>query len=180
MNDGSVKKIEAELFAINFRYHGHDPKKVDLIVACYSKTDSLDGIPVLAVNKFWLMEQEEEAEPVIPAEAPLSEIESKILGVIDLLAVAQNHPPGVESRGFKITHPEKVKGLANRLWSGADFGHVKLSQDGLGQRNTGTQKQGLVEAAHRPGAPDRPADRAQTCSGRFKFTSRSAPRDCAG
>ena len=87
-----------------------------------------------------------------------------------LLAVAQIHPPGVESRGFKITHPEKVKGLANRLWSGADFGHVKLSQDGFGQRNTGTQKQGLVEAAHRPGAPDRPADGAKILSRRLKFT----------
>src|SRR6185503_17793662 len=90
-----------------------------------------------------------------------------------LLAVTQNHPPGVESRGFKITHPEKAKGLANRLWSGADFGHVKLSQDGLGQRNSGTQKQRLVEAVHRSGTPDRPADRAQTYSGRFKFTSGS-------
>src|SRR5438046_2531863 len=97
-----------------------------------------------------------------------------------LLAVTQNHPPGVESRGFKITHPEKVKGLANGLWSGADLGHVKLSQDGLGQRNTGTQKQRLVEAAHRPGAPDRSADGAQTYSRRFKFTPRSGPRDRAG
>src|SRR5438046_10259174 len=86
-----------------------------------------------------------------------------------LLAVAQNHPPGVESRGLKITHPEKVKGLANRLWSGADFGHVKLSQDGLGQRNTGTQKQRLVEAAHRPGAPNSTADGAQIPSRTVKL-----------
>ena len=83
MNDGSVKKVEAELFAVNFRYHGHDPQKVDLIVACYSKTDSLDGVPVLAANKFWPIEEMEEKEPAIPAEAPLSEIESEILGVID-------------------------------------------------------------------------------------------------
>lgn len=83
MNDGSVKKVEAELFAINFRYHGHDPKKVDLIVACYSKTDSVDGVPVLAVNKFWPIEETVDEEPAIPAEAPLSDIESKILGVID-------------------------------------------------------------------------------------------------
>src|SRR5213075_1272286 len=98
---------------------------------------------------------------------------------LQVLAVTQNHPPGVESRGFKITHPEKVKGLANGLRSGADLGHVKLSQDGLGQRNTGTQKQRLVEAAHRPGAPDRSADGAQTYSRRFKFTPRSGPRDRA-
>lgn len=82
MSDGSVKKVEAELFAINFRYHGHDPKKVDLVVACYSKADSVDGVPVLAVNKFWPVEKEED-DPVIPAEATLSEIESKILGAID-------------------------------------------------------------------------------------------------
>src|SRR5438046_2466587 len=97
-----------------------------------------------------------------------------------LLAVAQNHPPGVESRGFKITHPEKVKGLANRLWSGADFGHVKHSQDRLGQSNTGTQKQRLVEAAHRPGAPDRPADGAKIPSRRLKFTPIIDPRHRAG
>src|SRR5439155_23041695 len=97
-----------------------------------------------------------------------------------MLAVTQNHPPRVESMGFKITHPEKVKGLANRLWSGADFGHVKLSQDGLGQRNTGTQKQRLVEAAHRPGAPDRPADGAQIPSRRFKLTPIIDPRHRAG
>src|SRR5437879_7753322 len=95
-------------------------------------------------------------------------------------AVTQNHPPGVESKDFKITHPEKVKGLANRLWSGADFGHVKLSQDGLGQRNSGTQKQGLVEAAHRPGAPDRPADGAKIPSRRLKFTPIIDPRHRAG
>ena len=98
----------------------------------------------------------------------------------NMLAVAQNHPPGVESRGFKITHPEKVKGLANGLWSGADLGHVKLSQDGLGQRNTGTQKQRLVEAAHRPGTPDRPADGAQIPSRRLKFTPIIDPRHRAG
>src|SRR6266516_1443040 len=97
-----------------------------------------------------------------------------------MLAVAQNHPPGVESRGFKITHPEKLKGLANRLRSGADFGHVKHSQDGLGQRNTGTQKQRLVEAAHRPGAPDRPADGAKIPSRRLKFTPIIDPRHRAG
>ncbi len=83
MNDGSVKKVEAELFAINFRYHGHDPQKVDLIVACYSKTDSLDGVPVLAVNKLWPIEELADGEVAIPAEAPLSEIESQILGAID-------------------------------------------------------------------------------------------------
>jgi len=95
-------------------------------------------------------------------------------------AVTQNHPPGVESKGFKITHPEKVKGLAKRLGSGADFGHVKLSQDGLDQRNSGTQKQRLVEAAHRPGAPDRSADGAQIYSGRFKFSHPFDPRHRAG
>ena len=97
-----------------------------------------------------------------------------------VLAVTQNHPPGVESRGFKITHPEKVKGLARRLRSRADFGHAKLSQDGLGQRNSGAQKQRLVEATHRPGAPDRPADGAQIPSRRFKLGHPFDPRRCAG
>ena|ERR1043165_1593453 len=81
--------------------------------------------------------------------------------------IAQNHPPEVESRGFKITHPEKVKGLAKRLRSRADLGHAKLSQDGLDQRKSGAQKQRLVEATHRPGAPHRPADGAQIPSCRF-------------
>ena len=81
MDDGKVAKIEAELFAMNFRYHGHDPKKVDYILACYSKTEQVDGIPVIAVNKLWCFDLTPEA-PIAP-EAPLSEAEAKLLSKID-------------------------------------------------------------------------------------------------
>src|SRR5260370_1159274 len=81
MNDGSVAKIELELFAVNFRYHGHDPKTVDYIVACYSKSDEVEGVPVIAVNKLWCFDHTPEA-PIAP-EAPLSEAEAKLLSAID-------------------------------------------------------------------------------------------------
>src|SRR3990170_5367433 len=53
MTDGRVLRVEAELFAINFRYHRHDPAKVDLILACYAKAPELDSVPVVAANKLW-------------------------------------------------------------------------------------------------------------------------------
>jgi len=81
MDDGSVAKIEAELFAVNFRYHGHDPKKVDYIVACYSKSEEVDGVRVIAVNKLWCFDPTPEAP--IPPDAPLSEAEAKLLSAID-------------------------------------------------------------------------------------------------
>jgi len=58
MEDGSYAKVEAELFAVNFKYHGHDPSKVDFIVACYSKCDSLEGVPVKAEHRLWCIDQE--------------------------------------------------------------------------------------------------------------------------
>jgi hypothetical protein len=70
MSDGRVIRAEAELFAINFRYHGHDPRKADLIIACYSKTPEVDGVPVLAANELW-SEETEPFEP-LPPEGPLS------------------------------------------------------------------------------------------------------------
>ena len=42
-----------ELFAINFRYHRHDPRKVDFILACFSKTQEVDGVRVVAINRLW-------------------------------------------------------------------------------------------------------------------------------
>ena len=40
---GDTLCAEAELFASNFIAHGHDPKKVDLIVACFSAEDQVAG-----------------------------------------------------------------------------------------------------------------------------------------
>ena len=53
MEDGHPAKVEAELFAVNFKYHGHDPAKADFIVACYSKTDEVEGVPVKAIHRLW-------------------------------------------------------------------------------------------------------------------------------
>ena len=95
MNDGSTAKIEAELFAANFHKHGHDPKKADFILACYSKTTVVDGVPVIAVNKLWCLDDKQ--DPPIPPDAPLSDAEAKLLGVIDfhgglsITALADDH-----------------------------------------------------------------------------------------
>src|SRR5437763_446581 len=80
MNDGRVIRAEAELFAINFRYHGHDPQKADLIIACYAKEQEVDGVPILAANELW-SEEMELLEP-LPAEGPLSPTEEIILTIV--------------------------------------------------------------------------------------------------
>ena len=80
MQDGRTVKIEAELFAVSFKYHGHDPSKVDYILACYSKTKEVEGVPVIAVHKLWCFDVES-AIP-LPAEAPLSEGEAGLLSAI--------------------------------------------------------------------------------------------------
>jgi hypothetical protein len=46
MKNGDVLNIEAEVNAHNFLGHEHDEGKVDLIVAAYSSTDRIHGIPV--------------------------------------------------------------------------------------------------------------------------------------
>ncbi len=80
MQDGRTVKIEAELFAASFKYHRHDPNKVDYILACYSKTEEVQGIPVMAVHRLWCFD----AEPLdpLPAEASLSEGEAGLLSAI--------------------------------------------------------------------------------------------------
>ena len=80
MNDGTPAKVEAELFAINFKYHGHDPAKADFIVACYSKTDEVEGVPVKAVHRLWCFDVEP-ADP-LPPEDPLDEDEARLLSGI--------------------------------------------------------------------------------------------------
>jgi hypothetical protein len=92
--DGTIVRAEAELFAINFRYHRHDPAKVDLIIACYAKEPELDGIPVIAANELWT--EEEEILELLSPEGELSDVEAIILsmafatGGIDISAMALN------------------------------------------------------------------------------------------
>jgi len=50
MKDGSVKNIEAELYARNFLEHSHDESKVDLIVCAVSSVNGIHGIPVIALD----------------------------------------------------------------------------------------------------------------------------------
>jgi len=80
MKTGEIAKIEAELFAINFKYHNHDPKKVDYILSCYAKESAVSGIPVITLNKLWVYE-DEPLSP-LPPEGPLSENEFILLGII--------------------------------------------------------------------------------------------------
>jgi hypothetical protein len=80
MTDGRIARVEAELFAVNFRYHGHDPAKVDFILACYSKTDEIDGVPVVAAYKLHIWNPEPAAP--VSADSPLSEVERGILDAL--------------------------------------------------------------------------------------------------
>jgi hypothetical protein len=80
MKNGEIAKIEAELFAINFKYHRHDPSKADYILACFSKEEKVEGVPVMAINKLWYYEPIP-TEPLLP-EGPLSENELKMLNII--------------------------------------------------------------------------------------------------
>jgi hypothetical protein len=80
MESGEYKKVEAELLAINFRYHNHSPEKADFIVAAYAKEETVDGVPVKALHKLWELRQGAN-EP--PPEAPLSEDELRILEAVE-------------------------------------------------------------------------------------------------
>lgn len=77
MENGEIAKIEAELFAINFKYHKHDPAKADYILACYAKETEVLGVPVIALNKLWIFEPESIVP--LPAEGPLSRDEIDML-----------------------------------------------------------------------------------------------------
>ncbi len=50
MKDGSVKNVEAELNAEDFLRHGHDLRKVDLIVCAFSSVHSIHGIPIKSLD----------------------------------------------------------------------------------------------------------------------------------
>jgi len=117
LSDGRCAKIEAELFAANFKYHRHDPKKVDYIVACYSNTQQVEGVPVLSVHKLWCYDIE--AFQPIPSEAPLSEDEARLLsaihftGGISLSALSQGELAGDEQLYMRVP-PDWIKALPHK------------------------------------------------------------------
>lgn len=90
---GEELLVEAELFAANFVPHGHDPKKVDRIVACYAAKNEISGVPVLAANDL----REYNPTPVRPQKitGALTAIERRVLSIVmatggvELSALAQ-------------------------------------------------------------------------------------------
>lgn len=48
---GKTREVELELVVRDFLRHGHDPKKVDLIVCIFSTEDEISGVPVLSIIK---------------------------------------------------------------------------------------------------------------------------------
>lgn len=98
MQGGKCAKIEAELFAVNFKYHGHDPAKADYIVSCYSKTDKVEGVPVKTVHRLWCFDAEP-SDP-LPPDDPLDEDEASLLsaihqsGGLSVLALSQGNLAG--------------------------------------------------------------------------------------
>ena len=81
MQNGEIVKIEAELFAISFKYHKHNPNKADYILACYAKELEVEGIPVIAINKLWIYEPNPSSP--LPPKGSLSKDELDLLGCID-------------------------------------------------------------------------------------------------
>lgn len=114
MKNGEIAKIEAELFAINFKYHKHDPQKADFILACYAKESEVLGVPVIALNKLWIYEP----EPLfpLPAEGPLSEDEFTLLGIIsfqvsiELSALSIDRFSGDQSLFLRVS-PEFISSI---------------------------------------------------------------------
>ena len=114
MEDGCYAKVEAELFAVNFRYHGHDPSKVDYIVACYSRSDEVEGVPVKAVHRLWCI------DPVplefLPPDDPLTEDEASLLsaihqsGGISLSALSEGSLGGNRQIWIRVP-PEKIAAI---------------------------------------------------------------------
>ena len=60
--------------------HKHDPAKVDFIVACYSKNDEVEGVPVKAVHK--LSSFDFEPQEFLPPDGELTEDEARLLSAI--------------------------------------------------------------------------------------------------
>src|SRR6266850_4003591 len=111
MEDNRVLKLEAELFASNFKYHGHDPKKADYILAGYAKTPTVEGVPVMALHRLWCFDIEPTES--IPPEAVLSEEEAQLLsaihssGGISVAALSQGNLAG-EGELWTRVHPARI------------------------------------------------------------------------
>lgn len=111
LNDGRYAKVEAELFAVNFKYHGHDPAKVDYIVACYSKSDDVEGVPVKAVHRLWCFDPD--PLELLPPDDPLSADEASLLssihqsGGISLSALSEGSLGGNQEIWIRVS-PEKI------------------------------------------------------------------------
>jgi len=114
MDDGRYAKVEAELFAVNFKYHGHDPAKADYIVACYSKTDEVEGVPVKAVHRLWCFDPE--PFDILSPSDPLSEDEAVLLSVIhqsggiSLSALSQGELAGDQQIWVRVP-PDKIAAI---------------------------------------------------------------------
>lgn len=114
MDDGRHAKVEVELFAVNFKYHGHDPAKADYIVACYSKTDEVEGVPVRAVHRLWCFDPEP-LDLLSPSD-PLSEDEATLLsaihqsGGITLSALSQGELGGDQEIWIRVP-PDKIAAI---------------------------------------------------------------------
>jgi hypothetical protein len=117
MEDGRHVKVEVELFAANFKYHGHDPAKADYIVACYSKTDEVEGVPVKAVHRLWCFDLEP-LDILSPCD-PLSEDEATLLsaihqsGGISLSALSQGELGGDQQIWIRVP-PDKIAAIPRR------------------------------------------------------------------
>lgn len=81
MTDGMILKVEAELFSINFKYHNHDPRKVDLIISAYSNSEKVEGVPVVSLHKFY--QEENYTEEILSPNGRLTKYESQLLGYIN-------------------------------------------------------------------------------------------------
>lgn len=54
MENGEVINAEAELFAEQFKYdHKHQLDKVDVVLCCYAKSEKILGKPVIALHKYY-------------------------------------------------------------------------------------------------------------------------------
>jgi hypothetical protein len=117
MEDGRTAKIEAALFAVNFKYHGHDPRRVDYIVACYSKTREVEGVPVIAVHRLWCFD----VEPLdpLPPDEPLNEGEASLFtsihvsGGISVSALSEGELGGDQQLWVRVP-PDKIAAIPRR------------------------------------------------------------------
>jgi len=114
--DGIMLRVEVELFATNFVAHGHDPGKVDKIVACFAVEDQIAGIPVLTVND--LREYNPTPKDTTKISRKLSIGERRVLAIvmwsggIELSALAQDDFAG-NLFIYRHVPPETVAGLKN-------------------------------------------------------------------